>query len=121
MAEKIKKMKKKKGVEQLKSRYGRLFVLPWEIGLVLFFIVPLVTSIIYSFSNVILGNGGVTTEWVGLRWYDFIINSDPKYLDQVKDAVANFLVQLPIIVALSLILAIILNQKFAGRMMARAI
>ena len=121
MAEKIKKMKKKKGVEQLKSRYGRLFVLPWEIGLVLFFIVPLITSIIYSFSNVVLGNGGVTTEWVGFRWYDFIINKDPNYLIQVKNAVTNFLVQLPIIVALSLILAIILNQKFAGRMMARAI
>jgi ABC-type sugar transport system permease subunit len=39
----------------------------------------------------------------------------------LKSAISNFAVQLPIIVALSLILAIILNQKFAGRMMARAI
>lgn len=121
MAEKIKKIKKKKGVEQLKSRYGRLFVLPWEIGLVLFFIVPLITSIIYSFSNVTLGQGGIATQWVGLEWYDFIINKDPDYLNNVKSAISNFMIQLPIIVALSLILAIILNQKFAGRMLARAI
>lgn len=121
MAEKIQKVKKKKGVEQLKSRYGRLFVLPWEIGLVLFFIVPLFTSIIYSFSTVTLGQGGITTQWAGLEWYKYIINSDPNYLTSVKGAISNFMVQLPIIVALSLILAIILNQKFAGRMMARAI
>ena len=121
MAEKIQKVKKKKGVEQLKSRYGRLFVLPWEIGLVLFFIVPLFTSIIYSFSTVTLGQGGITTQWAGLEWYKYIINSDPNYLTNVKAAISNFMVQLPIIVALSLILAIILNQKFAGRMMARAI
>ena len=121
MAEKIQKVKKKKGVEQLKSRYGRLFVLPWEIGLVLFFIVPLFTSIIYSFSTVTLGQGGITTQWAGLEWYKYIINSDPNYLTNVKSAISNFMVQLPIIVALSLILAIILNQKFAGRMMARAI
>ena len=121
MAEKIQKVKKKKGVEQLKSRYGRLFVLPWEIGLVLFFIVPLFTSIIYSFSSVTLGQGGITTQWAGLEWYKYIINSDPNYLTSVKGAISNFMVQLPIIVALSLILAIILNQKFAGRMMARAI
>ena len=121
MAEKIKKIKKKKGVEQLKSRYGRLFVLPWEIGLVLFFIVPLITSIIYSFSSVTLGQGGIATQWAGLEWYDFIINKDPNYLNNVKSAISNFMIQLPIIVALSLILAIILNQKFAGRMLARAI
>ncbi len=121
MAEKIKKIKKKKGIEQLKSRYGRLFVLPWEIGLVLFFIVPLITSIIYSFSSVTLGQGGIATQWAGLEWYDFIINKDPNYLNNVKSAISNFMIQLPIIVALSLILAIILNQKFAGRMLARAI
>ena len=121
MAEKTLNKKRKKGVEQLKSRYGRLFVLPWEIGLVLFFIVPIITSLIYSFSNVVLSSGGITSSWAGLKWYEYIINKDPNYMTALKSAISNFAVQLPIIVALSLILAIILNQKFAGRMMARAI
>ncbi|MEE1197743.1 MAG: sugar ABC transporter permease [Acutalibacteraceae bacterium] len=121
MAEKTLNKKRKKGVEQLKSRYGRLFVLPWEIGLVLFFIVPIITSLIYSFSDVVLGSGGITSSWAGLKWYEYIINKDPNYMTALKSAISNFAVQLPIIVALSLILAIILNQKFAGRMMARAI
>ena len=50
MATKI--ARKKKGVEALKSRYGMLFVLPWVIGLILFFIVPLLSSIFYSFCKV---------------------------------------------------------------------
>ncbi len=112
--------KRKKGVEALRSRYGRLFVLPWEIGLVLFFIIPLISSIIYSFSSVVL-QSGVHSEFVGLKWYKYVIYEDPTYLTTLKDTVLEFLVKLPITLALSLILAIILNQKFRGRIIARAI
>lgn len=114
-------VRKKKGVEALKSRYGMLFVLPWVIGLILFFIVPLLSSIYYSFCNVNIVSGGVNTTFVGLTHYEYAINSDPDYLNNLKSAISSFAVQVPIILALSLILAIILNQKFHGRMIARAI
>ncbi len=116
-----KRKKKSKGVEALKSKYGRMFVLPWEIGLILFFIIPLITSIIYSFSTVTLSATGVERSWVGLKWYDQILNKDPDYLNDLFDAIKNFAISLPIIMALSLILAIILNQPFRGRIVARAI
>ena len=48
-ANSLKKKKKHKGIESLKSTYGRLFVLHWEIGLVLFFIVPIFKSLYYAF------------------------------------------------------------------------
>lgn len=115
------KVKKHRGVEQLQSRTGRLFVLPWEIGLVLFFFVPLIKSIYYSFCDVGITNTGIKTTWVGLKWYDFIINQHPDYLESIRDMLSAFAVQLPIILALSLILAMVLNQKFRGRMFARAI
>lgn len=113
--------KRRRGVESLKSFYGRMFVLPWEIGLVLFFLIPVFKSILYAFSDVSLSEGGFVTKFVGLKWFKFIINEDPYYLNTLKDVVSSFLVELPIILALSLILAIILNQKFAGRIIARAI
>ena len=116
-----KKVKKPKGVESLKSRYGRLFVLPWEIGLLLFFVVPLVSSIIYAFSDVTIVAGGVDTAFVGFKWFKYAIKDDPTYLTLLKNAISSFVVQTPIILALSLILAIILNQNFKGRMIARAI
>lgn len=117
----MKLLKKKRGVEALKSRYGRLFVLPWEIGLVLFFVLPLLKSIYYSFSEVLLTDSGFETKFQGLTSYDFFINQDPNYLTTLKDSITGFAVQVPIIIALSLVLAIVLNQKFAGRIVARAI
>lgn len=117
----IKLKRKKRGVEALRSHYGRMFVLPWVIGLLLFFVVPLASSIFYSFCRVNIIEGGVSTTFVGLEHYKYAINSDPQYLTLLKNAISGFAVQLPIILALSLILAIILNQKFHGRMIARAI
>lgn len=115
------KTKKHKGVEQLKSKYGRLFVLPWEIGLVLFFFIPIITSIQYAFSKVELTVEGFKTTWVGLEWFEYYLFKDANYFDELVASLSSFAVQIPIILSLSLILAIILNQKFAGRVVARAI
>ena len=80
----IKLKRKKRGVEALRSHYGRMFVLPWVIGLLLFFVVPLASSIIYSFCRVNIIEGGVTTTFVGLEHYKYAINSDPQYLTLLK-------------------------------------
>ena len=61
--------KRRKGLEALKRRYGRLFVLHWEIGLIVFFIVPILSSLRYSFSQVTLEAGGVKAKFVGLQYY----------------------------------------------------
>ena len=53
------KLKKNRGIEELKARYGFFFILPWIIGIVIFFFIPLVQSIIYSFSTTNVTAGGV--------------------------------------------------------------
>ncbi len=115
------KLKKRRGIEQLRSMYGRMFVLPWVIGLILFFFLPLLKSIWYAFCDVSITDTGFATKFVGIKWFKFALNEDPKYLNTLRDVIAAFAVELPIILALSLILAIILNQKFKGRVFARAI
>jgi len=112
--------KKVTGIERLKVRYGRMFVLPWTIGLLLFFLVPLFSSIAYAFCNVSLVNDKMLT-FAGLEHFKYLLNEDPNFMNNIKDAVASFTYSLPIIVALSLIFAIILNQKFKGRIFARAV
>lgn len=115
-------MRKKRvtGIERLKVRYGRMFVLPWTIGLLLFFLVPLVTSIAYAFSTVDLTADKMLT-FAGLTHFRYLIKSDPNFLNNIGEAVSSFIYSLPVIVALSLIFAIILNQKFRGRIVARAV
>ncbi len=114
-------VKKPKGIEELKSRYGFMFILPWIIGLIMFFFVPLIQSIIYSFSSVVTTADGVKSTWVGFENYRSILISDPTYLDLLKQSLGDFAYSLPIILVLSLIFAIMLNQKFRGRIFFRAL
>lgn len=55
------KIKRNRGIEELKSRYGLMFVLPWIIGLIMFFFVPIIQSLIYSFCSVVVTSDGVIT------------------------------------------------------------
>ncbi len=114
-------MKKNHSLEKRKSRYGFLFVLPWFIGVLMFFIVPMIKSIWYSFSDVSLEMGGFNTVFVGLKQYKYIITEEPYYMDNLTSSLASYFTSLPIIIAVSLIIAIMLNTKFKGRLIFRMI
>ena len=115
------KIKRNRGIEELKSRYGLMFVLPWIIGLIMFFFVPIFQSLFYSFCSVVITSDGVITTWVGLENYHEILKVDPNYTTWLSESVLNFAYSLPIILVLSLVLAMILNQKFRGRIFFRAL
>lgn len=112
-----------RGIESKRSMYGRLFILPWEIGMILFFIIPLVQSLWYSFCYVDLdgGIGGFSTEFVGLTNYQYIFNEDPNYVNYLMASLSKFFTSMPIIVIVSLILALVLNGNFKGRIVFRGI
>ena len=112
--------KKTRSLNKVRSRYGRLFILPWEIGFVLFFLLPLGQSVLFSISKVSITVDGFKTDFLGLEKYRYILFSDPVYFSNIKSTVISFLFSMPIIVILSLILAMILSQKFRGRLIARA-
>lgn len=117
----IKLGKKHRGIESLKSTYGRLFVLHWEIGLILFFIVPLFQSLYFAFCNIDLGDVGLEFTFVGFENFDEALNKDPQFTDTLGKSLLSSLGSLPVIVILSLILALLLNQKFKGRLFFRAL
>ena len=113
--------KKARGIEALRRRYGYTFVSHWVIGLIAFFFVPLIYSIIYSFSDITITELGFSLDYVGLKNYDMTLFQNPDYLDQVRDAIGSMFYSLPMIIALSLILAVLLNQKYKGRTVMRII
>ena len=116
-----KKKTKKKGLENLKSRYGLMFISPWIIGLLLFFLFPIGQSIYYSFSSIQLSSNGIITSFLGLDNYDFIMNKHPLYLSALVESLASMAYTLPAILVVSLVLALILNKKFAGRTFFRCL
>lgn len=110
-----------KGINAIKSRYGMICVTPWVIGLILFFVIPIFQSFYYTFCNVRLEVGGMATQWVGLANLRQVLQVDPSYTDNLAASVGHFAYAFPIILILSLVLALLLNQKFAGRVVFRAI
>lgn len=117
----MRKQKKNRGIVELKSRYGMMFVLPWTIGIILFFIIPLIQSIWYSFTEMTVQVGGAKTIFIGLDNYKEILFSDPYYTNRLQEGLVQFLYSLPIILLLSLVLALLLNQKFIGRTFFRGL
>ena len=113
--------KKKRGIEAHNRLVGRMFILPWEIGMLFFIIVPLVLSVVYAFCEVSLEIGGMDYDFVFLSNFKYILKEDPFYTDTLISSLTTLAYSVPIIVALSLILGILLNQKFRGRVVMRAV
>lgn len=117
----LKKPKKHKGIESLKSTYGRLFVLHWEIGLILFFVMPLFQSFYYAFCDVSFSAGEYHFQFAGMKNFNYAWNENGSFSENVTASLGSILGSLPVIVILSLILALLLNQKFRGRLFFRGL
>ncbi len=117
----VKKARKKLAYEKRKALYGYGFISLWMFGTLVFFLVPLIKSLWYSFNKVAIGTGKMDTEWVGLKNFEYVLNVDPEYADNLKSVLLETLWKTPLVLIFSLFIAVILNQKFKGRTFARAI
>ncbi|MBR4073417.1 MAG: sugar ABC transporter permease, partial [Clostridia bacterium] len=115
-------MKKPKlTIEGRKAMTGRLFVLPFYIGFVFFFLSSIVQSLTFVFSDVQLQPGGFSVTWVGLKNLEYIFTSDPDFNKNLVSATTSLLYKVPVVIIASLFFAIILNSKFKGRTLVRAV
>lgn len=117
-------MKKKITLLTLKRREsfaGRLFVLPFYIGFILFSAKPLAETFIMIFNDVKIEYGGYNMVYTGLDNLNYIYNVDADFLFNLFSSVGNMLWQVPAVLIISIILAQIINTKFVGRTFARAV
>lgn len=120
-SEKTKKKRKHGGLLRRQQRNGWLFVLPWIVGFVIFFLKPLVQSLWFSFNDVTMGNSGMETAFVGLGNYKYLLIQDSSFLTNLWTVTLSMLQQAAICTVLSLFIAVVLVQKFRGRTLYRAI
>lgn len=116
----MKNVIKKKSYEKSRGKMGLLFILPWLIGFAVFFIRPIFQSFIYSFSNITINNG-IKKEYIGISQFKELFFKDTEFLPALFEAFEHLFKTVPLILALSLFVALLLNQKFRGRTFARAI
>lgn len=115
------KQRKLVALKTRKARTGRLFVLPFTIGFIFFFLQPLVQSLYYSFTNNVPADGGYAFHWTGMENLQFLFLKDTKFLPALFANVQSMLTQVPVIILFSVFIAAILNQKFKGRTFVRAV
>ena len=114
-------MKKKIPYSKKKALYGYGFISVWLVGTVIFFLIPLFKSLLFSFSEVTVDSGKTVTEWVGADKYIKVLTEDEKYTEYLGDMLFETLWKTPLIIIFSLFIAVILNQNFRGRTLARAV
>ena len=103
------------------SLIGFSFTIPWVIGFIFLFLIPLVKTVLYSFSSISIGKSGFELSFVGVRNYRATFSEDPNNLRMVLTSIGNVVVTVIVVVVFSLFLAILLNQDFRGRSLARVI
>lgn len=116
------KFKKKRGgisYEKRQGFVGFMFVLPWFMGFLFFFLQPLLMSLNFSFSNIDLFNN-YATKWAGGQNYlEALKNAE--FVQKLTTTLSDLLVNVPVVIVFSLFVAVLLNRKFIGRGLARAI
>ncbi len=118
------KAKKRKVVslDRKKARAGWVFVLPFVIGFLVVYLPIIWNSIWMSFHELkIITGGGYDLIWVGLGNYKYAILTDPSFVQTLLTGLGELLFDIPAILIFSLFMAVLLNQKMAGRAAFRAI
>lgn len=110
-----------KTYNQRKAFWGFIFVLPWLLGFIAFFLVPLLNSLRYSFSSIEATANGMSIKFIGLENYIQALTVNTSFNRTLVESIIDVLVNVPLIVIFSLFLAVLLNQRFFGRSLARAI
>jgi len=114
--------KKKMSLSAKRSRTGFLFVLPWLVGFIWFYARSLFMSVQFSLSDLTVSpGGGYTLEFVGLDNFLYAFRAHATYKQVLTTSIGNMLIDVPLITFFSLFMAILLNRKFRGRTLVRAI
>jgi len=105
-----------------RARTGTLFILPFIIGFIFFMVRPLVLSLQMSLNEVnLIRGGGFTMTWNDFYNYHYALQTDPNFNEYLVSEIGRMAINTIATLVLSFVIAVILNQKFKGRILCRII
>jgi ABC-type sugar transport system permease subunit len=118
--------KKRMTLRQKRAITGLLFISPWIIGFLLYYVRSIIVTAQFSFNHIEMAEtGGLTKTFVGWDNYVYAFTQFSSYsrtFNQIVfDSFMNILTDVPFITFFSLFIAMLLNNKFKGRTLVRAI
>ena len=105
-----------------RARTGVLFILPFIIGFIFFMVRPLILSLQMSLNEVnLVRGGGFTMKWNDFYNYHYALQTDPNFNQYLVEEIGRMAINTIATLVLSFVIAVILNQKFKGRVLCRVI
>ena len=117
----MKKKKKLAGLEKRRAIAGYLFILPFIAGFLVFMVKPLAQSLYMSFCDVEVGAGSFEPKFQGVFNYVRAFTVDPEFNRLLSEEISRMFINSLAIMVFSFFVALILNQKFKGRALVRAV
>ena len=109
-------------MKERRAMTGYFFILPFIIGFLLFMVKPLVLSMQMSLNDIKLNPGsGFTMTWNNFNNYHLAMATDPDFSRLLGEEAGRMVVNTIATIVMSFVIAVILNQKFKGRLLCRII
>lgn len=103
-----------------REKFGYIFVLPYILGILFFFIIPVAESFAISLGRVETRDGyKILVEGLGHYYRAFRVDAD--FLPLLLNSVGAMAATVPIIIVVSFIVASLLNRNISGRVLFRCI
>ena len=78
-------------MERQRSRWGWVFISPWVVGITVFFVWPMIQSVIYSFSKNNVTEKGFELEFVGLDNYLYFFTKDTFFVPNLTESIGGII------------------------------
>ena len=89
---------------------GLFFIAPFAIGTLIFFIFPIVSSLLLSFGDLDKTRSGFHIVLSGLDNYKKAFFEDTTFIPQFVKVVKNTFVEIPLIIVFSMVIAVMLSK-----------
>jgi len=130
----VKEIKEAKiSYERKKGLYGYGFIALWFVGVLYMFLIPMAQSLWYSLCKTEVVNDpakqeaygmngpGIYTQWNDFGNYQWAFTVNPDYPKNLAESLGTTASTVPLVLVFSLFVALLLNDKFKGRTLARAV
>jgi ABC-type sugar transport system permease subunit len=113
--------RRQSGLQIRKARAGRAIAYFWLTGFLLFLARPLFESFRYSISRVEINRGSVTLTPNGITHYIRAFTEDAEFIPLLVDSIIVIVIDVMLVIFFSLFVAVMLNRRFPGRALLRAV
>jgi ABC-type sugar transport system permease subunit len=101
--------RRRQSLARREARLGYLFISPWIVGFLAFSLIPMVATLVFSFTSIEL-TSNEPVRFVGLKnWQDML--ADPQVWSSLRVTLSFAALQLPLAVMLPFLVAMLVNSK----------